>query len=43
MTVPTFATMPCFRRDLKALALEQRIRFEKIVCEEFVSDVDANL
>jgi hypothetical protein len=43
MTVPTFATTPRFRRDLKALTPERRTRFEKIVCEEFVSDVDANL
>jgi hypothetical protein len=43
MMVPTFATTPRFRRDLKALAPERRTRFEKIVCEEFVSDVDANL
>jgi len=33
---------PRFRRDLKALSPEQRARFEKVVCEEFVPDVDAN-
>lgn len=43
MTVPTFATTPRFRRDLKALTPERRTRFEKIVCEEFASDVNANL
>jgi hypothetical protein len=40
--VPTFATTPRFRRDLKALAPEQRAQFEKVVREEFVPDVDAN-
>lgn len=40
--MPTFATTPRFRRDLKALAPEQRARFEKVVREEFVPDVDAN-
>jgi hypothetical protein len=28
--------------DLKALAPEQRARFEKLIREEFVPDVDAN-
>ncbi|MGH3888715.1 MAG: hypothetical protein ACRDSZ_19515 [Pseudonocardiaceae bacterium] len=40
--MPTFATMPRFRRDLKALAPEQRARFEKVAREEFVPDMDAN-
>lgn len=40
--MPTFATTPRFWRDLKALAPEQRARFEKVVREEFVPDVDAN-
>ncbi|MGH3945415.1 MAG: hypothetical protein ACRDSI_10275 [Pseudonocardiaceae bacterium] len=40
--MPTFATTPRFRRDHKALAPEQRARFEKVVREEFVPDVDAN-
>jgi len=39
--VPTFATTPRFRRDLKALSAEQRARFEKTVREEFGPDVDA--
>jgi hypothetical protein len=34
--------MPRFRRDFKALSPEQRARFEKVVREEFVPDVDAN-
>lgn len=34
--------MPRFRRDFKALSPEQRAHFEKVVHEEFVSDVDAN-
>jgi hypothetical protein len=40
--MPTFATTPRFRRDLKALAPEQRARFEKVVREEFVPDIEAN-
>jgi hypothetical protein len=40
--VPTFATTPRFRRDLKALSPEQLAQFKKVVCEEFVPDVDAN-
>lgn len=40
--MPTFATTPRFRRDLTALAPEQRARFEKVVREEFVPDLDAN-
>lgn len=40
--MPTFRTMPRFRRDFKALSPEQRARFEKAVREEFVPDVDAN-
>lgn len=38
--MPTFATTPRFRRDLKALSPEQRARFEKVVREEFVPDAD---
>lgn len=38
--MPTFATTPRFRRDLKALSPEQRARFEKTVREEFVPDAD---
>jgi hypothetical protein len=40
--VPTFAATPRFRRDLKALSSEQLAQFKKVVCEEFVPDVDAN-
>ncbi len=40
--MPTFATTPRFRRDLKDLAPEQHTRLEKVVREEFVPDVDAN-
>jgi hypothetical protein len=40
--VPMFATTARFRRDYKTLAPGQCARFEKIVREEFVPDVDAN-
>jgi hypothetical protein len=39
--MPTFATTPRFQRDYKSLTAEQRARFQKVVREEFVPDVDA--
>jgi hypothetical protein len=38
--VPTFATTPRFERDYRSLTDEQRARFQKVVREEFVPDVD---
>jgi hypothetical protein len=38
--VPTFATTPRFARDFKAMTPEQRDRFQKVVREEFVPDLD---
>ncbi len=39
--MPTFATTPRFRQDVKGLTPQQRRRFERVVREEFVPDVDA--
>jgi hypothetical protein len=39
--VPTFATIPRFRQDFKNLTSQQRRRFERVVREEFVPDVDS--
>lgn len=39
--MPTFATTPRFRQDFKSLTPQQRQRFERVVREEFVLDVDS--
>ena len=38
--MPTFTITQRFARDLKSLTPEQRDRFEKVVREEFVPDLD---
>lgn len=39
--MPTFATTPRFRQDIKDLTPQQRQRFERVVREEFVPDVNS--
>jgi hypothetical protein len=39
--VPTFATTPRFRQDVKNLTAQQRRRFEQVVRNEFVPDIDS--
>jgi hypothetical protein len=38
--VPTFATTPRFRQDIKGRTAQQRQRFERVVREQFVPDLD---
>ena len=39
--MPTFAVTPRFRQDLKSLTPQQRRRFENVVRNDFVPDIES--